>query len=63
VKLAANIGLVVLILVGIVWTLQGANVMRGSVMSGQSFWLYAGVVLAIAGVASLVWFNARPNAR
>ena len=54
-----NLGLLVLTLVGVVWTLQGANVLKGSVMSGQLFWLYAGVLLAIAGLASLVWFNTR----
>lgn len=62
-KLATNLGLLLLTLVGILWTLQGANVVRGSVMSGQSFWLYAGIVTTIAGLASLVWFNGRPNAR
>jgi len=62
-RLAANLGLVLLTLVGLVWTLQGANVLAGSFMSGQSFWLYTGVILLIAGLLSLVWFNARPNAR
>ncbi len=62
-KLAINLGLLFLTLLGILWTLQGANVVGGSVMTGQSFWLYVGVVLTIAGLAGLVWFNARPNAR
>jgi hypothetical protein len=62
-KLAANLGLLLLTLVGILWTLQGANVVGGSVMSGQSIWLYVGVLITVAGFAGLVWFNARPNAR
>jgi hypothetical protein len=62
-KLAANLGLLLLTLIGILWTLQGASIVGGSVMSGQAFWLCAGVVVTIAGLASLVWFNARPSAR
>jgi hypothetical protein len=50
---------VVLVLLGGLWVLQGANIMAGSVMSGQSQWLYIGIVVAIVGVAVLWWFNLR----
>lgn len=40
---------VIFIVVGLVWVLQGSNVIGGSVMSGQSLWLYVGIFLAIVG--------------
>lgn len=44
---------VLLLIVGAVWTLQGANLIGGSFMSGSRMWLVIGVVLLIAGVALL----------
>ncbi len=54
---------VLALLVGLVWTLQGTNVIGGSVMSGSSFWLAVGVVLLVVGVASLVWGARSPGAK
>ena len=54
-RIAALILGVVLILLGAIWTLQGANILGGSVMSGQSQWLYIGIALIVAGVAELAW--------
>lgn len=45
---------VVLLLVGGLWILQGANVLKGSVMTGQSRWLWIGIGSAVVGVALLV---------
>lgn len=53
-KLFGTVAGLLLMLVGIVWVLQGANVLGGSVMSGQSQWLYIGIVVAVVG-AGLVW--------
>ena len=50
---------IILILVGGVWALQGANVFAGSVMSGHSQWLYVGIALAVIGVVVLIWPNLR----
>ena len=50
---------VVLVLLGALWVLQGANLVGGSVMSGQSQWLYIGIVVAILGLVVLWWFNLR----
>lgn len=50
---------VVLMLIGLVWILQGANILGGSVMSGQSQWLYIGLVLVAAGAALLYWLRRR----
>ena len=46
---------IVLVLLGGVWTLQGANILGGSVMSGQSQWLYIGIALMVVGAAELAW--------
>jgi len=42
---------VLLVLAGVVWTLQGLDVMGGSAMSGNSFWAVVGPIVAIAGLA------------
>ena len=60
-KLFGTIGGVLLILLGAVWTLQGANLLGGSFMSGQSQWLYIGIVLVVAG-AALIYGLRRPGA-
>jgi uncharacterized membrane protein len=49
---------VVLILVGIVWTLQGLDVLGGSGMSGNAVWAVVGPILALIG-AYLVMRGAR----
>ena len=45
---------VIALLIGLVWALQGADVIGGSVMSGSSFWLAFGVVLLVVGAGMLV---------
>jgi hypothetical protein len=42
---------VVLMLAGVIFTLQGVGVLGGSVMSGVTFWAVAGPVIALAGLA------------
>ncbi len=58
-KLGFNILGSLAMLIGLVWTLQGSNVLPGSFMSGQSFWLYVGGLVTVAGVLMLVWNNLR----
>lgn len=50
---------VLLILVGIVWILQGINVLPGSFMTGQTKWAVIGAIAAIAGIALLVFARRR----
>ncbi len=45
---------VVLVLMGLVWTLQGLGYVGGSPMSGVTFWAVVGPLLALAGVALVV---------
>jgi hypothetical protein len=40
-----------LILAGVVFTLQGVGVLGGSAMSGVTFWAVAGPVIALMGLA------------
>jgi hypothetical protein len=42
---------ILLLLIGLVWVLQGADVMKGSqLMSGKPMWLVIGIVVAVAGL-------------
>jgi uncharacterized membrane protein HdeD (DUF308 family) len=41
---------VLMVLVGVIWALQGLNVMKGSAMSGVTLWAIVGPIVAIAGV-------------
>jgi hypothetical protein len=60
--LAAGIG-GLMILVGLVWTLQGLGYLEGSPMTGEATWAIIGPVVAGLGVA-LVWvaFRGRRSA-
>lgn len=55
------VGLIVLVL-GLVWALQGSGVIGGSVMSGQKLWLVVGLVLVVAGLV-LGYLGLSPRAR
>jgi hypothetical protein len=59
-RIALIILAVLLILVGIVWILQGVNVLPGSFMSGQMQWAYRGGACALVGVA-ILFFARRPR--
>lgn len=45
---------IVLLLVGLLWILQGYNIIGGSVMSGQMIWALLGIVAGIVGAVLLV---------
>jgi hypothetical protein len=42
------------VVLGAVWTLQGLNLLGGSVMSGVTFWAVVGPIVAVAGIALIV---------
>lgn len=48
------IGLVA-VLTGIVWTLQGLNVLGGSSMSGDSTWAIVGPIVAVVGMLVILF--------
>lgn len=47
-------------LLGIVWILQGFNILPGSFMTGVLFWAFAGIVFLIVGIILIV-FGVRPR--
>ena len=44
----------VLVVVGLVWMLQGLDVLGGSAMSGVTLWAVVGPIVALAGIALIV---------
>lgn len=54
VKKWISLGLgVLLLLVGLVWCLQGIGVLGGSPMTGDKLWFGIGIVVGLAGLALL----------
>lgn len=45
---------VLALLIGAVWTLQGLNILGGSVMSGQTTFVVIGPIIAIVGLVLIV---------
>jgi uncharacterized membrane protein HdeD (DUF308 family) len=56
---ASNVIGALLVLVGVVWALQGLNLIGGSFMTGQTQWLLMGAICTILGAALLCWVNLR----
>ncbi len=57
-KIALNVLGVLMILGGVVWFLQGINVLPGSFMTGDPHWaINGGIMIVIAAV--LLWWNNR----
>ena len=46
-----------MLLIGIVWVLQGLNILPGSFMTGQIIWAVYGLPLALAGAGLVWWVN------
>jgi hypothetical protein len=44
----------ILLVIGVLWSLQGSGAMGGGAMSGHSQWLVIGLIVALAGVALLI---------
>lgn len=53
-RITMTVAGVLLILVGLVWILQGINVLPGSFMTGQTKWAVIGTITALIGAALLV---------
>ncbi|MER8983381.1 hypothetical protein [Mesorhizobium sp. M0870] len=56
-RMSKNLLALIVLAVGALWSLQGLGVVGGSFMTGQSQWLYIGVVTMVVGLAGLVWAN------
>lgn len=53
---------VVLLLLGLLWALQGAGLVGGSFMTGQRMWLVIGIVVAVVGLV-LGYLGLAPRAQ
>jgi quinol-cytochrome oxidoreductase complex cytochrome b subunit len=52
---------VVVALLGLLFTLQGADVIGGSAMSGNTFWTVAGPIIIVIGLVVAVTGARRPR--
>ena len=52
-RLVLNVVGAVVALLGVVWILQGINVLPGSFMTGQIKWAYYGAIALVAGCVML----------
>ena len=46
---------VVLAFFGLIWFLQGTDVLPGSIMTGSQFWEMAGLVTIIVGIVIVIY--------
>ena len=58
-RLALNALGAFLLLLGLVWILQGTNILPGSFMTGEPLWAPAGAVVALGAISMLVVINLR----
>ncbi|MEO5759000.1 MAG: hypothetical protein ABIQ51_19290 [Mesorhizobium sp.] len=56
-RLTKNLLALIVLAIGAVWSLQGIGLVGGSFMTGQSQWLYIGIVAMLVGLAGLIWAN------
>ncbi|MEI9405187.1 hypothetical protein [Mesorhizobium argentiipisi] len=47
----------IVLAVGVLWSLQGLGLVKGSFMTGQTQWLYIGLVTMLVGLVGLRWAN------
>ena len=52
-RIALNVIGVLLLLIGLIWILQGINVLPGSFMTGQIKWAAYGGLAVVAGLGAL----------
>jgi uncharacterized membrane protein len=50
---------ILFVLAGIIWFLQGINILPGSFMTGQTRWAINGIVAVVIGIGLLVYANRR----
>lgn len=54
-KTAAKVLGGLLVIIGVVWFLQGINVLPGSFMTGQTKWAVNGAIAVVVGIGLFVW--------
>ena len=58
-RILLNVIGILLALTGVVWFLQGIDVLPGSFMTGQTRWAIYGILALITGIGLLVLANRR----
>jgi len=58
-RITLRILAILMILLGIVWILQGVNVLPGSFMTGHIQWAYRGGAVAVIGLALFLFARRR----
>jgi hypothetical protein len=66
-RIVNNLLGVLMIVMGCVWMMQGLNVGPSAILQGfmvnDIHWTYYGAILAVVGIAQIVWSNSRRPAR
>jgi hypothetical protein len=56
-RIIANILAVLVFAMGVIWILQGVNILPGSFMTGQMVWAWRGAAAAVFAILLLVLVN------
>jgi hypothetical protein len=56
-RLIRNLLALIVLALGVLWSLQGLGIVQGSFMTGQAQWLYIGILTMLVGLAGLAWAN------
>jgi hypothetical protein len=62
-KIVLNILGTLLVLIGVIWFLQGINVLPGSFMTGQTRWAVRGGISFLVGIIVLLVARTRSNSK
>ena len=58
-RIVMNVLGILCLLAGLIWILQGVNILPGSFMTGQMKWAVYGCVMAVVGIVLLISANRR----
>jgi hypothetical protein len=56
-RLIGNLLALLVLAIGVLWSLQGLGLVQGSFMTGQTRWLYIGLAAMLVGAIGLAWAN------
>ncbi|MDX8509389.1 hypothetical protein [Mesorhizobium captivum] len=56
-RLIRNLLALLVLAIGVLWSLQGLGLIQGSFMTGQRQWLYIGLITMLVGLLGLRWAN------
>jgi hypothetical protein len=56
-RLIRNLLALLVLAIGVLWSLQGLGLVQGSFMTGHRQWLYIGLATVLIGLLGLGWAN------